>query len=772
MQASHDPVALAPSRGKEAQEVGAKTDEDEAAVARPVSLVGLCREVLRVRGDMDEEGEMNAATLQQRQKLEASLCRRLKMEAMRAKFRELGLWSKWTMDGASLLVKALESLPEDLWARGVLCPVDRVVMLGATSKRVRALLARLKRRVPAAAPVARDASMQSVVEGLPGLIEWCQVVRLTVERGGDAGGAAIREDGARILAGALTVLQLQSWRGPSPCSSFRLTVLQLQGNRIGAEGARILGWVLRQCSSLAELNLRDNAIGAEGAGSLVQVLGQCSALAVLNLAENGIGDEGARALAGLLRQCSSLVELQLESNDFGDEGAGSLAEALGQCSALAVLNLGYNGIGAEGARRLAGVLGHCSHLAELRLQGNDLGHEGTGSLAEALGQCSALAVLNLADNKISAEGAQSLGGVLGRCSHLAELKLNGNDIGAEGARILGGVLARCSSLTVLRLARNHIGAEGAESLAVLGECHSLAELTLYGNGIGSEGARRLSGLLPFVTPPALMWSVGLGQCSALTKLDLAKNDIGDEGARALAGLLTQCSSLVKLKLEDNCIGHDGKKSLAGILEEAARTLITGLDICETIEGIIQTQDGSKLHFKMRPAQKLKPLMEAYCERKRVTLDQTIFLFRGRRLREGQTPRELGMKCLTTSTPFSDKYDSVIGALNVPNLMARFQTSTPTTSAVKMYPYICVQAHWSGRRVNFKINESTGLGKLMKAFCEIECVPLDQTIFVFRGRRLHEAQTARELGMEDDAAIEALDAAAFRQRRRVYGRRAL
>ena len=760
MQASHDPVALAPSRGKEAQEVGAKTDEDEAAVARPVSLVGLCREVLRVRGDMDEEGEMNAATLRRRMKLEASLCRRLKMEAMRAKFRELGLWSKWTMDGASSLVKALENLPEDMWARGVLCPVERVVMLGATSKRVRALLARLKRRVPAAAPVARDASMQSVVEGLPGLIEWCQVVRLTVERGGDAGGAAIREDGARILAGALTVLQLQSWRGPSPCSSFRLTVLQLQGNRIGAEGARILGWALRQCSSLAELNLRDNAIGAEGAGSLVQVLGQCSALAVLNLAENGIGDEGARALAGLLRQCSSLVELKLESNDFGDEGAGSLAEALGQCSALAVLNLGYNGIGAEGARRLAGVLGHCSHLAELRLQGNDLGHEGTANLAEALGQCSALAVLNLADNYISAEGAQSLGGVLGRCSHLAELKLNGNNIGAEGARILGGVLARCSSLTVLRLARNYIGAEGAESLAVLGECHSLAELTLYGNGIGSEGARRLSGLL------------GLGQCSALTKLDLAKNDIGDEGARALAGLLRQCSSLVKLKLEDNCIGHDGKKSLAGILEEAARTLITGLDICEYIEVIIQTQDDSKLHFKMRPAQKLKPLMEAYCERKRVTLDQTIFLFRGRRLREGQTPRELGMKCLTTSTPFSDKYDSVIGALNVPNLMARFQTSTPTTSAVKMYCAVYVQTHWSGRRVHFKINESTGLGKLMKAYCEIEGVPLDQTIFLFRGRRLHEAQTARELEMEDDAAIEALDAATFRQRRRVYGRRAL
>ena len=265
MQASHDPVALAPSRGKEAQEVGAKTDEDEAAVARPVSLVGLCREVLRVRGDMDEEGEMNAATLRRRMKLEASLCRRLKMEAMRAKFRELGLWSKWTMDGASSLVKALESLPEDLWARGVLCPVERVVMLGATSKRVRALLARLKRRVPAAAPVARDASMQSVVEGLPGLIEWCQVVRLTVERGGDAGGAAIREDGARILAGALTVLQLQTHRAPASRQSH----WSRRGSDPGLGAAAVLLTCRAQSSRQCHRSRRGRKPGS-GAGAVLR----------------------------------------------------------------------------------------------------------------------------------------------------------------------------------------------------------------------------------------------------------------------------------------------------------------------------------------------------------------------------------------------------------------------------------------------------------------------------------------------------------------------
>ena len=119
---------------------------------------------------------------------------------------------------------------------------------------------------------------------------------------------------------------------------------------------------------------------------------------------------------------------------------------------------------------------------------------------------------------------------------------------------------------------------------------------------------------------------------------------------------------------------------------------------------------------------------------------------------------------TTSKPTSIPYDAVIGALNVPNLMARFQKATPKTSAVKICRTMYVQAHRSGERGYFKIFESTRLERLMTAYCERERVPLDQTIFLFRGRQLHEAQTPREFGMGDDAFIEALDAATFRQRR--------
>ena len=77
-----------------------------------------------------------------------------------------GTSDEWTTGAACALFWALESLPEDLWARGVVCPAERAVMLGATSKRVRALLARLQRQVPAAVRVVGSASMDAVAGGL------------------------------------------------------------------------------------------------------------------------------------------------------------------------------------------------------------------------------------------------------------------------------------------------------------------------------------------------------------------------------------------------------------------------------------------------------------------------------------------------------------------------------------------------------------------------------------------------------------------------------
>ena len=55
------------------------------------------------------------------------------------------------------------------------------------------------------------------------------------------------------------------------------------------------------------------------------------------------------------------------------------------------------------------------------------------------------------------------------------------------------------------------------------------------------------------------------------------------------------------------------------------------------------QDGNIVHFKIKRKTQLKKLMEAYCNRQSLQMDQIRFLFDGNRLRETQSPDELEMK---------------------------------------------------------------------------------------------------------------------------------
>jgi small ubiquitin-related modifier len=50
-----------------------------------------------------------------------------------------------------------------------------------------------------------------------------------------------------------------------------------------------------------------------------------------------------------------------------------------------------------------------------------------------------------------------------------------------------------------------------------------------------------------------------------------------------------------------------------------------------------------VHLKMMKKTALKKLMEAYCARQSLQMDQIRFLFDGNRLRENQTPDELEME---------------------------------------------------------------------------------------------------------------------------------
>jgi small ubiquitin-related modifier len=58
---------------------------------------------------------------------------------------------------------------------------------------------------------------------------------------------------------------------------------------------------------------------------------------------------------------------------------------------------------------------------------------------------------------------------------------------------------------------------------------------------------------------------------------------------------------------------------------------------------VVSQDGSEVYFKIKKTTQLRKLMDAYCSRQAINPNSIRFLFDGQRVREDQTPKELGME---------------------------------------------------------------------------------------------------------------------------------
>ena len=91
--------------------------------------------------------------------------------------------------------------------------------------------------------------------------------------------------------------------------------------------------------ALQELNLEGNKIGADGAKALAQ-----TPLEILDLTNNELGDAGAAAIAEALatRKGGDLIALFLNGNGITDTGARSLAKALPRNKRLKELSLSGN----------------------------------------------------------------------------------------------------------------------------------------------------------------------------------------------------------------------------------------------------------------------------------------------------------------------------------------------------------------------------------------------------------------------------------------------
>ncbi|XP_067468769.1 leucine-rich repeat-containing protein 71 isoform X2 [Thunnus thynnus] len=115
----------------------------------------------------------------------------------------------------------------------------------------------------------------------------------------------------------------------SLCSNLR--VVTLEGNPLPEQSYHLL---LSEESVLTHLSLRNNRIGDEGARLIGSALSTTRSanknLCSLNLAFNCIGDVGAAHIAQGLRLNRALLFLSLSNNQIGDSGAAHLAAILGE----------------------------------------------------------------------------------------------------------------------------------------------------------------------------------------------------------------------------------------------------------------------------------------------------------------------------------------------------------------------------------------------------------------------------------------------------------
>jgi len=106
-----------------------------------------------------------------------------------------------------------------------------------------------------------------------------------------------------------------------------LTSLTLSSNKITMEGAKSIGKLLSEGTTLAHLNLSSNELGDEGGLVLAQALQYNSGLESLDVAKCGIRDQGLAALAESLAR-TSMYRFHAWGNEFGDNACQRFSDLI------------------------------------------------------------------------------------------------------------------------------------------------------------------------------------------------------------------------------------------------------------------------------------------------------------------------------------------------------------------------------------------------------------------------------------------------------------
>ena len=357
----------------------------------------------------------------------------------------------------------------------------------------------------------------------------------------------------------------------------KLTVLNLNNNKITGQVAKDLASVIKSNSGLRHLYLFDNDLKSSAVVILKALEGNAQ-LETLELSNNNITREVAENLASMIENNSNLKMLGLGNNELGPS-AVVILQSLKHISKLTHLNLDNNKMTEQVAEDLADVMRNNSGLEMLLLSKNNLNFSALVIL-QALKHHSKLKIISLSNNNITGQVAEHLAAIIKNNSQLEQLYLANNKLGSSTTLILKA-LEQNSSLKILNLANNNMSKEVAEDLAnVIRSNIGLEQLYLYNNNL------KLSSIVVLEA---------LKENSELKVLDLVANNITGQAARTLSYVIKNNPNLITLGLGGNKFGSSAVMILQALKKKSNLNLlnlhITASEIIQDLVNVIKSNPG-------------------------------------------------------------------------------------------------------------------------------------------------------------------------------------
>jgi len=146
-----------------------------------------------------------------------------------------------------------------------------------------------------------------------------------------------------------------------------VTSLKLSHNQLTAESIAPLIKSIKSNQNISALELHGNPLGPEGAKVLASEFGNLS-FPHLNLSSTNLGDAGVQELSSLLSS-KPFTKINLSKNNITDKGVEILVNAL-KDSQVEDLDLSNNNFGSEGAAHVRSLLKSNQNLMKVNLSGN------------------------------------------------------------------------------------------------------------------------------------------------------------------------------------------------------------------------------------------------------------------------------------------------------------------------------------------------------------------------------------------------------------------